>query len=119
MHPAICAVTAEALAEAAAAGSRVGVVEAALILEVGQRAQYDCLVVVTAPLEVQVARLRDSRGLSEAEARQRIAAQWPAEAKVAVADFVIENGGERDATAAQVDAVWEALTRGERAAKKA
>jgi len=119
MHPAIRVATAEALAKAAAAGFRVGVVEAALILEAGQRGEYDCLVVVTAPVEVQVARLRASRGLGEAEARQRIAAQWPAEAKAAAADFVIENGGERAATAAQVDAVWAALTRGERSAKKA
>lgn len=109
MHPAIRQAVSAALQRAEAAGASLGVVEAALILEAGQRARYDCLVVVAAPVEVQLERLMRQRGLAEAEARQRIAAQWPTESKAAAADFVIDNGGELAATAAQVDALLATL----------
>lgn len=108
MHPAIRQAISEALARAAAEGAPLGVVEAALILEAGQRDRYDYVVVVAAPPDVQLERLR-RRGLDEAEARRRLAAQWPTEAKAAAADFVIDNGGDLAATASQVDGVLAAL----------
>lgn len=111
MHPAIRAAVAAQLGRAEAAGAAVGVVEAALILETGQRGRYDCIVVVAAPAAVQVERLTRLRGLDPAEAERRLAAQWPTEAKAAAADFIIDNGGSLCATAAQVDAVWAALVR--------
>ncbi|MBI4536476.1 MAG: dephospho-CoA kinase [candidate division NC10 bacterium] len=109
MHPAIRQTVSAELWRAEAAGASVGVVEAALILEAGQRERYDCLVVVAAPAEVQLERLMRQRGLGEAEARRRIAAQWTTERKAALADYVIDNGGEPAATAAQVDALLAAL----------
>lgn len=104
MHPAIRARMAAELAAAEAAGRRLAVVEAALILEAGQRERYDWVVVAAAPPEVQLARLA-ARGLSEAEARRRLAAQWPTEAKAAAADFVIDTGGTLAVTEGQVAAL--------------
>jgi dephospho-CoA kinase len=109
MHPAIRRAVSEALARAAAAGASLGVVEAALILEAGQRERYDCVVVVAAPAETQLDRLRETRGLDEVEARRRLAAQWPTETKAAAADFVIDNGGDLAATASQVEGILAAL----------
>ena len=109
MHPAIGRAVAAALERAAADGTSIGVVEAALILEAGHRDRYDCLVVVAASPAVQLERLMRRRGLGEADARRRMAAQWPSEAKTAAADFVIDNDGDLAATAAQVDAVMAAL----------
>jgi dephospho-CoA kinase len=94
-------------------------VDAALILETGQRGRYDTLVVVTAPEEAQVDRLVRSRGLTVAEARQRLESQWPTEVKAAQADFVIDNGGDLAAAEDQVDRVWASLKSGTpRGAKK-
>jgi dephospho-CoA kinase len=44
-------------------------------------------------------------GLGEAEARKRIAAQWPLEKKLANADYVIRTDGTFDETNLQIDAV--------------
>ena len=111
MHPAIHEAIAAERARAEAAGAALFVVEAALILETGQRHRYDRLVVVTAPAAVQLARLTGLRGMDAAEAGRRLAAQWPTEAKAAAADWVIDNGGSLAATAAQVDALLDRLLR--------
>jgi dephospho-CoA kinase len=56
----------------------------------------------------QLARLIERNGLSEAEARLRIAAQWPMERKRGLADVVINNRGRQEELALQVE---QALTR--------
>jgi dephospho-CoA kinase len=103
VHPRIAAVTAERMAALAEAGRPAAVYEAALIVENGLDKGLDGLVVVTAPVDVQIARLRLRDGMTEAEARARIAAQLPAEEKVKRATFVIDNHGSEQDLAAQVD----------------
>jgi dephospho-CoA kinase len=109
LHPAIREACQVEIQEAGAAGRAVCLVDAALLLETGQRARFAKIVLVAAPAEVQVARLVRGRGLSEAEAWQRIRAQWTTEAKAACADFIIDNGGDLGATEAQVAKVYTAL----------
>jgi dephospho-CoA kinase len=109
MHPAIREACQAEIQAAEAVGRTVCLVNAALILEAGQRHRYQKIVLVSAPEEVQVARLVHGRGLTELEARQRLRAQWPTAAKAACADFVIDNGGDRAATEAQVAKVYAAL----------
>jgi len=77
----------------------------ALILETGQRGRFQKLIVVTAPETVQVERVARARGLTQAEAQQRLAAQWSGEDKARLADFVIDNGGDLAATERQVEHV--------------
>ncbi len=110
LHPAIREACQREIRAAEASGHGVCVVNAALILETGQQGRYDALVVVTAPEEAQVDRLVRIRGLTEAEARQRLTSQWPTAAKAALADFVIDNSGDLAATEHQVDRVYAALT---------
>ncbi len=105
-HPAV-RVRIVALVEAAAQrGKRVLVVDAIKLYE-GGLADYcdETWVVICAP-EQQLARLMARNGFSEAEARQRIAAQPPQAEKIARADVAIDNSGTLDATRAQVDAAW-------------
>ena len=64
---------------------------------------------MTAPREVQLARLVAQRGLSRAEANLRIDAQPPQAEKVAQADVVIDNGGTIEATVHQVEQAWQEL----------
>ncbi len=111
MHPAIREASQAEIRAAEAANRRVCIVDAALILETGQRHRFQVIVLVSAPEDVQVSRLVHTRGLTEAEARRRIASQWPEAAKAALADFVIDNGGDLAATEAQVSRISAALER--------
>jgi dephospho-CoA kinase len=69
----------------------------------------DAIWVVTCAPEQQVRRLVSTRGLSEEEARARIAAQPPQASRAALADVVIDNSGSLEATRAQVDRAWDAI----------
>ena len=64
-----------------------------LLVETGQQGSFDAVLVVDAPVETQVERLVRDRGMSEDEARSRIAAQATREQRLAAATHVIENTG--------------------------
>jgi dephospho-CoA kinase len=76
-----------------------------LLVETGQAGAYDLVLVVEADLETRVARLVQ-RGLTEADARARIAAQATDEQRRAVADVVLDNCGTPEELAEQVDRFW-------------
>ncbi|RFS85237.1 dephospho-CoA kinase [Actinomadura spongiicola] len=82
-----------------------------LLAENGLASQYDEVVVVDAPEDVQLDRLVARRGMTEEDARARMSAQASREGRRAVATHVIDNSGSLDALKAQVDALWYALTR--------
>jgi dephospho-CoA kinase len=76
-------------------------VEAALLIEAGMAQRLDGLVVAWCTPEQQLERLR-ARGMSETEARRRIAAQLPIEEKRKRATYIIDCSGTLDETRAQV-----------------
>ncbi|MFL6053721.1 MAG: dephospho-CoA kinase [Actinoallomurus sp.] len=82
-----------------------------LIAENGLAGMYDLVVVVDASVEEQVRRLTERRGMTEADARARIAAQATREERLEIADRVIDNSGTLEALAAQVDELWAELKR--------
>jgi dephospho-CoA kinase len=68
------------------------VIESAILLEKPRFAGLmDFTVVVTAPEAVRIRRVMQRDGLTEAQVRKRMAAQWSDEARIAQADFVLEN----------------------------
>jgi dephospho-CoA kinase len=79
-------------------------VEAALIFEAGLHKQLDGVVVAWCLPEQQLARLIE-RGMSKAEARQRIAMQMPVAEKLALATEKIDCSGSMEETRRQVDAL--------------
>jgi dephospho-CoA kinase len=81
-------------------------VEAIKLIEAGMHHAYDALWVVTAPRSIQIARLVETRGLTEEEAALRVDAQPPQEEKAAQADVVIVNDGDLDALREKVRAGW-------------
>ncbi|HEY57542.1 MAG TPA: dephospho-CoA kinase [Anaerolineae bacterium] len=85
---------------------KVIVIEAIKLLESDLKGLCDSVWVVDASPETQLARLMRKRGMSEREARRRIAAQPPQQAKVAAADVVIHNDGSFEDTWKQVVAAW-------------
>ena len=109
VHPLVREWTVARLAEAAEAGAEVVVQDIPLLFENGLEAVLPVTVVVWVPVEVQVERLV-GRGMSEDDARARIANQLPIDAKREKATYVIDNSGSREATRAQTERVWTSIT---------
>ena len=89
--------------------ARVVAVEAIKLFEAGMADAYDSVWVTTCRPEQQIERVVAERGLSRAEAKQRLWAQPPQEDKVARADVVIDNSGSLSQTREQVEAAWKRL----------
>jgi dephospho-CoA kinase len=94
--------------EQEAAGTRVFVVEAPLLLEAGWRDLFDQVWLVRTSPETARRRLV-TRGLSEADIEARLAAATDAEAASAAADVIIDNDGDLAGLERRVDAAWRAL----------
>jgi dephospho-CoA kinase len=105
VHP---AVSGEILRRAAALGDtdHVVVLDIPLLVE-GGRYKTGAVVVVDVPVDVAVERLVQFRGFDEADAKARIERQVSREKRLAAADRVIDNAGDRSALAAQVDDLWQ------------
>ena len=109
VHPAVY----RAIQAGLRAFERIGVepfavVDVPLLFETGAADKFERVIVTTCTPDTQIARLR-ARGLSEEAARQRLAAQWPAEKKAALADYVITTDGSFTETDQQVARVMEKL----------
>ncbi|GAA3822055.1 dephospho-CoA kinase [Nocardioides panacisoli] len=107
-HPLIFELYAER--EAAAPEGAVVVHDIPLLAESGRAGEFDAVVVVDVPEEVQVQRMLRDRGWTEADARARIAAQASREDRRAIATYVIENTGTREDLRQRVAEVFERLT---------
>jgi len=93
----------------AAPQDAVVVYDVPLLTENNLAGLYDMVVVVDVPVETQLARLTGARGMSEEDARARIAAQATREERLKIADYVIDNSGTLEELDAAVDALWTEL----------
>lgn len=109
VHPRIQAEVKRRTEELERAGVDTVLYDAALLIENGLHHAVQALIVVWVPPEVQRARLLARDHLSEAEADARIGAQSPLDDKRALATYVVDNSGSREATRHQVEAIWKAL----------
>jgi dephospho-CoA kinase len=112
VHPLVGGRSAELLAEAPP--DALVVYDVPLLAEsaggsLGRTSEFDAVVVVEAPLEARVARLV-ARGLTEDDARARIAVQATDEARRAIADHVLRNDADLAHLDAEVDRLWDLLT---------
>ncbi len=98
--------------EAAAPEGALVVHDIPLLVESGRASEFDAVVVVDVPRELQVERMLRDRGWSLVDAEARIAAQATREQRLAVATHVIENTGTLDELRARVAEVHAALTDG-------
>lgn len=83
--------------------------DAALLIEVGGAKSVDRLVVVWVDGATQLRRLMARDGITEAEARQRIASQVSLDEKARLAHHVIDNSGPPAETRRQVEALYQVL----------
>jgi len=91
--------------EAARGTDAVVVLDSPLLAE-HPRDGMAATIVVDVPIETAVERLVHQRGMTEADARARIARQISRDERLATADRVIDNSGDRAALEAQVDDLW-------------
>ncbi|MEJ2887215.1 dephospho-CoA kinase [Actinomycetospora aeridis] len=104
LHPRIGARTAEMVA--GADDDAVVVHDIPLLVENGMGAAFALVVVVDAPVDVRVARLVETRGMTVEDARARMAAQADDGARRAAADVWLENAGAAGALREQVERLW-------------
>lgn len=115
IHPAVYDVVEQWFGERQAhaldgSGPRVAIADIPLLYETGQADRFDSVIVAACPPEVQVQRVIARDGLTEPDARRRMAAQMPIEEKRRRADHVIDTSGTFDDTREEVDRVWQALS---------
>jgi len=111
VHPAAGPESARRFREALDADpGAVVVCDVPLLVEARPDDPWDLVVVAHAPAEERVRRLVELRGMSEADACARVASQASDERRLAIADVVIETGGDVEATLTQADALWARLS---------
>lgn len=110
-HPEVWRLARLRMAEAEDAGYRVAVYDVPLLAEAAEERllRFDAVVVVTAPEDERIRRMVGQRGMTEADARARIAAQLPDAARLALADVVLDNSGSPDELREKVDELWASL----------
>jgi dephospho-CoA kinase len=109
VHPLVSQAQANFLAQARADGAPVAVLDIPLLFESGKAKAFDAIVVVSAPPQVQRARVLARPGMTEAAFEEILAKQTPDAEKRAAADFVINTALGFEEARAQVRAVLAAL----------
>lgn len=110
VHPLVFEVSQARLRELAEAGQHdIVVYDAPLLIEAGRHRDFDRLVVVSTSAEVQLQRLIERERVDADRAGARIRAQLPLARKLALADYVIDNGGHWQETRRSVAQLLEQL----------
>lgn len=92
-----------------ARGARMAVLEIPLLLEARSESRVDVIVVVSAPREVQRARVLSRPGMTEAKLDELLERQMKDDEKRRRADFVVDTSGPIESCHAQVDAIVDTL----------
>jgi dephospho-CoA kinase len=85
------------------------VIDAALLVELGDYREMDRLIVVASTKMQQIERLAKRDGLEEEEAQRILCSQMPVEEKLKVADFVIRNDGSLEETKRKAREIFQEL----------
>lgn len=111
VHPAVRAAEHDFVRGQAAAGAKLCVLEIPLLFEAGGFEHVDVIVVVSAPLAVQRARVLARPGMTAEKLERLLRRQLSDEEKRGRADFVVDTGGTVQACQTQIDAIVAALER--------
>jgi dephospho-CoA kinase len=109
VHPLVRAEEQRFLADTAARGMRIAVLDIPLLFETGGHARMDAVVVVTAPAAVQRARVLARPGMTEEKFAAILAKQTPDAEKRRRAHFIVDTSRGFDSAAAQVRGILRAV----------
>lgn len=109
VHPLVQDAEQKLLAEAQARGEKVAVLDIPLLFETGGDARVDAVVVVSAPPDVQRARVLERPGMTIEKLESILAQQMSDAEKRRRADFVVDTSLGFDAARAQVRAILDAV----------
>ena len=104
--PGIRRLASEELSDLEVAGSRIAVLEAAVLLEAQWQDMANQVWVTVVSEELAIDRLKERNGLDEDAARARIASQLTNSERIEAADVVIENNGSLDELNNLVEELW-------------
>lgn len=111
VHPAVYGAIARWFETVLKAGrAPAAIADIPLLFETGHADEFDAVIVAACPPDLQLSRLMARDNLSEHDARQRLASQWPIEDKRRRASHVIDTAGTFEETDAQVRRVWAEIT---------
>jgi dephospho-CoA kinase len=111
VHPLVRRDEERFLAAAEAAGAEVAVLDIPLLFESGGERRCDAVVVVSAPPDVQRARVLARPGMTQEKLARVLSRQMPDTEKRARADFVVDSSQDFDSTRAQVRAILDKAKR--------
>ena len=106
LHPLIRSRTMELISQS---DSDVVVYQVPLLVEAKVDYPFDMIVTVEAGVDSQIKRLMKSRGLSEVQSKERIAAQATEQQRVQASSYRIDTSGPKDLLAPQVSKLWERI----------
>jgi dephospho-CoA kinase len=109
VHPLVHEAERRLLAEAQARGEKVALLDIPLLFETGGDKRVDAVVVVSAPADVQRARVMERPGMTLEKLESILARQMPDAEKRARADFVVDTSQGFEAARAQVRAILDAV----------
>ncbi len=107
IHPEVRTLILQEIEQLRSHSPQLILVEAALHVETGYYREFDGLILVTCPKELQIERLRKRDSLSEEQIKARLHSQWPLEAKIPVANYLIDNSGSLENTQKQAKALFD------------
>jgi dephospho-CoA kinase len=109
IHPLVQEAEVRTLTDAQARGEKVVVLDIPLLFETGGDRRVDAVVVVSAPADVQRARVLGRPGMTEEKFAAILAKQMPDAEKRRRADFIVDTSGSLDDARAQVRAILDAV----------
>ncbi len=110
IHPAVRGAIDEWYASLGEVPAGCAVADIPLLYETARQREFDAVIVTACDTNTQLTRIMARDGISEAEARARIAAQLPMSEKIRRADYVINTDGSFDETSVQVRDVFKRLS---------
>jgi len=111
VHPLVIEAELDFLREEEAKGTRLAVLEIPLLFETGADARVDVTVAVSAPDDVQRARVLSRPGMTADKLEHLLARQLPDAERRARADFVVDGGASLDHIRIEIDRLIESLKR--------
>ena len=106
MHPRMARIVSDQLESLRGQGTRVAVVEAALLFEAGWDSLVDEVWATDSPVETVIERLQARNGMSAEEVLKRIDSQMDRSERLKRAQVIVDNGGDVADLESKVETLW-------------